>query len=105
MTVIVVQGSTLFSCCTIRYGKLQMRALRDAGSFLRIMIVFVEDRRADDVQDESDAPNDHDQKGIFDRLEADKSLDSLQEDTDAERQQEDSVEKRAEEGGTLPAER
>jgi len=38
-------------------------------------------------------------------LEADKSLDSLQEDTDAERQQEDSVEKRAEEGGTLPAER
>lgn len=38
-------------------------------------------------------------------LEANKSLDGLQEDTDAERQQEDSVEKRAEEGGTLPAER
>lgn len=57
MTVIAVQGCTLFSlipgsasfpfqrvrratcCCTIRYGKLQTRALRDASSFLRIMIV------------------------------------------------------------------
>jgi len=65
----------------------------------------MEDGGANDVQDETDAPNDHDQKGILDRLEANKSLDGLQEDTDAERQQEDSVEKRAEEGGTLPAER
>jgi hypothetical protein len=65
-----------------------------------VVVVFVQEEGADDVEEKADTADDEDEFGVFDMLDEDETLDGLQSDAEAEGEEEC-----AEEGSARPAKR
>jgi hypothetical protein len=70
-----------------------------------VVVVFVQEEGADDVEEKADTADDEDEFGVFDMLDEDETLDGLQSDAEAEGEEECAVEECAEEGSARPAKR
>jgi hypothetical protein len=79
------------------------RILGIANGAAMVVVVFVQEEGADDVEGEADGADNEDELGILDVLDEDEALDGLQGDAEAEGEQECAVEECTEERGARPA--
>lgn len=84
-------------------GEMHMVCMRECGKGIldvgrplaMVMIVFVQEERADQIQSQAEAADDQNQLRVLDVLDGDEALDGLKCNTQTERKKKDAVEKGA----------